>query len=165
MKYFVLLILATLVISCGDDANEKITEEIIEMSAESAGENVDVEIDSEDGKASYTVETEEGKMKVEVGGELPDAWPDDVYMIEGKIASSVNSEEAIVVSLETSKKPEELKDVVDKEMKSNGWEVEGSMNMPGSLSLVYKKGERTATYTMVKYEGNSPTSINISIYN
>ncbi|UFU06760.1 hypothetical protein [Ruania halotolerans] len=77
--------LATVAGCSVDSLIEEGVERAVEEAAEAEGENVDVDLDSEDG--GFVVESDEGSFSV--GGDLPDSFPgEDIPLIDGEILSA-----------------------------------------------------------------------------
>lgn len=164
MKKISLFILASLFtvlfISCGnekaeEEAAEEMAENLVEGLFEKAtGGGIDIDINEDGEEVEMTIGGEDGaSITIKDGGkEIPENFPEDVYIVKGEIesAGSVNSGEGNLITVVIY--PEDsFKDVVTnikKEMKTNGWTSAMNMNMGGEAMQMYTKDKNSATITI-----------------
>ncbi|WP_159619234.1 hypothetical protein [Ruania rhizosphaerae] len=111
-------------------------ERVVEEAAEAEGENVDVDLDSEDG--GFVVESDEGSFSV--GGDLPDSFPADVPLIEGEIlsASAMESQEGSGWAVQIQAMGEDAFERAEQSLRDAGFgESEESYSMSsGDMEMV-----------------------------
>ena len=138
--------------ACGS-AEEAVTERILE---EAGGGSVDVEIgeDGEDGEIA-SIETEDGSLDIEVGGDLPAEWPSDVPAFEdGTLTSNqvYTGDGKVTVSLSYSsdRSAAEIVEAMTPRYEGAGFVV----NSSGSM------GDATQSFvTMAAVRGDTTVSI------
>lgn len=81
---------------------------------------------------------------------LPEDFPKDVYVIDGKILSAMNSVvgSGYQVTLRTGKNVDEIKSEYESKMKDGGWSIQQSLNMGGVVMISGVKEKRTLTVTV-----------------
>ena len=153
-------LLALFIFSCGsekakEEAAEEAAEEFVEGLLEKAsGENINIDINEDGETAEMTIEGADGE-KITIkneGTEIPENFPDDVYLVKGEIESvgSMASGEGEIITVVINPK-DGFNDVVakiKKEMKENGWTSTMNMNMGKDAMLMYTKGENSVTITV-----------------
>jgi hypothetical protein len=114
------------------------------------GEKVTV---SKDGK-SIDVKTEKGSSKINVstgdkGIALPDNFPKDAPVYPGAIAlSSVNSNDGMMVTLQTADSADKVAEYYAKELKGQGWTTESEVKLPQGTTYVNKKEKRNLSVSI-----------------
>ncbi|MFA6394232.1 MAG: hypothetical protein WCW25_05215 [Patescibacteria group bacterium] len=147
-KLFSLLLilpLATLILSgCGKSASELAGERAAEKSIENQlGGQADVDINN----GNIKVESEQGNIETGDSVKLPDDFPSDVYVIDGKIivATSNQAEKSFMLSIDATTGLEEAYSVYQEKFKAAGWQLTGTMNFGDSASVVAEKDKRAAS--------------------
>jgi len=156
----VLAIAVLALVGCGKSvsrkAGEKAAEKIIE--AQSGGKaNVDIN------GQNVKVETEQGKIEAGENVKLPSDFPSDVYVIDGtiKIAISGQADEGQTVSIETDKKIEEVLSIYKEKLKSDGWNITGTMNFGEVATVIAEKDDRSVSVSTGASDGK--TTVNIVV--
>lgn len=139
---------------------ENMSEKYIEQAIErETGGTVDVDYNN----SNVTVETEEGSFSSGNDVKLPEDFPSDVYVFGGKLLSVIKTnEDAVMISIETDKTPAEVKAAYEEKLKSDGWELTGTMDFGDSVSLIGKKGTRTIS-VVISTDGSGKTNIVLSV--
>lgn len=134
-----------------EKANEKIAESVLKNIT---GKDVDIETNGKDGKV--TIKGKNGE-EVTFGSnekELPDDFPSDVYVVDGKMEAvglMTNKDGKIVTfGVNSTDAFTDIKEGVLKEMKSKGWENTMTMSEGGESVQMYKKDDMSATITISK---------------
>lgn len=142
-----LLAVAFLVTGCGKKTAEKEVETAIEQSTNG---QADVDIDNN----SITINSNGSTYQAsEAGLELPDGFPSDVYVVDGKItfAYTYVQDSNYSITIQTDKSKDELKSLYTEQMKDAGWESTLSLDTTDITTLGNKKGDdRTANVTISK---------------
>jgi hypothetical protein len=147
------------VAGCGGEADEEAIERRIET--ETGGE---AEVDLSEGTVEVAGKTEEGEYSMKAGekAEIPDDFPDDVFIYKpSTVVVSMMVPEGQAITLTTKDDQAKVLDAYASEMEKKGWAKEGSMDMGGNKMLVYKKDERVANVSILK-AGNK-TQINLTV--
>mgnify|MGYP001048588113 CR=1 FL=1 len=175
------LILGLAVAGCGRDAQEKLTEKLIEKGMGGDGSVADVDVSGDkiaytatdaEGKRSHvriegeqvTIAGEDGTVAYQAGGDgkLPQGFPEDAFVYPGaKIATSMSFPQGVNVAFETK---DAVATVVAKyaaEMKAKGWNEKSTMKVDEVNMASYEKGKRTAS--VIVQEQNGVTQINLTI--
>lgn len=134
--------------------------------------NVSVEQEGKRGKV--TVETDEGKTEIETGESLPKGWPADmpVYKPAKIVGSSAikgqGDAASLSLALETSDAVDKVREFYQKNLASNGWEVNESSStaLEGNHTalLTAAKQKRSCVVTMGRSEGKEKTELVIQIF-
>ncbi|WP_126456864.1 hypothetical protein [Sulfuriflexus mobilis] len=153
--------LVVLVAGCGQDAEEKAMEEMIEKST---GGDTDVDIT----KNQVTIKGElEGSQYTLMGGEdvkLPKEFPDDIPIYPAaKVISSMQMPEGFSVVMTSGDDIDKVIATLEQEMTANGWTVTQTMSMGTHSTLLYVKKERSANVAIGTM--GSETQISISVVN
>lgn len=136
----------------------EMTERYIENAIEKEmGGAVDIDVDN----ISFKMETEEGTYESGDNVSLPDNFPSDVYVYEGKILAVFETgDTSTMVSIETDAKPSDVKEMYIEKMKADGWEQTGTMDFGSDASLLGEKGTRALS---VIISGNETGGTNIAL--
>jgi tRNA U38,U39,U40 pseudouridine synthase TruA len=111
----VVLVVLSFVFSPSEKMAEEMTENYIENAIEKEMDGA-VDIDVNDN--SFKMETKDGSYQSGDNVTLPDNFPSDVYVYEGKIlAVFENNDTSTMVSIETDAKPSDVKEVYIEKMK------------------------------------------------
>lgn len=166
-KWIIIAVVVLLIIALGyifspsDKIAEEMAENYMEKTLEQQGGG-DVDINVDDG--SFKMETEDGT--IETGGDvaLPDNFPSDVYVYEGKLLTVMQlASNNTLVSIETKDSPAEVKDAYVEKMEADGWTQTGLMDFGTTVSILGEKGTRTLSVTIGKEEGEMTTiALNLS---
>ncbi len=134
---------------CGDDSEDK------------NNGRVDVE---EEGR-KITITGKEGKATFTAGGgaEIPDGFPDDVYIYDGaKVNTSATVKGSYQVQLSSSDAVDKVLSVYKQKMEAAGWSEEAAMDMGEHKMLHYKKDGREINVQIIP-EDSGATNIIISV--
>ncbi|MDR7251985.1 hypothetical protein J2X46_000961 [Nocardioides sp. BE266] len=136
----VVLVAATgLVGGCGgDSAGDKAGEKLAEQALEDAGEDVDVDIDGDE----VTIEGEDGTVKVG-SGEVPDAFPDELSIVDGDVLSSVDTPDGAMVTVASDDAVAAFDQAVA-DLEANGWTKQQVTETGESRLAMYSKGDQSA---------------------
>ncbi len=144
-KLVIVVLFFTLFLSgCG---TESLTEKQIEKDLEkSLGGNSEVDLNN----GAINLQTAEGSLQV--GGEinLPDGFPSDVYILDGKILSAMQNFGAngyqVIVS--TNKSIAEAQTLYNEKIKKDGWNIQNTMNLGTSFIVSAVKDTRTLSVSI-----------------
>jgi hypothetical protein len=148
----VVLVAATaLVAGCGGDsgsdtAADEAGEKLAEQALEDAGEDVDVDIDGDE----VTIEGEDGTVKVGTG-DVPDAFPDELSIVDGDVVSSVDTPDGAMVTIATDDALAAFDEAVA-DLEANGWTKQQVTETGESRMAMYAKGDQSA---MVMADGTT----------
>jgi hypothetical protein len=171
--FLIALIFLILTAACSDEekekeAKEEAAEEFVEKLIETAADN-DIKIDIDEDNAELTVEGPEGtefSLKSE-GNEIPDNFPDDVYIVKGEIESagsmSSNEGEVFTIGIIPEKSFKDIVALIKKEMLAKGWKSTMNMNMGDEAMQMYIKGENSATITVTKEDGKTMVGYMVTV--
>ena len=174
MKKINLIILSSIflfaIVACG---SEKTEEEKAEEVAENiikniTGNDVDIDVDEDGETGTVTIKGKDGEEVTFSGNEneLPDDLPSDVYVIDGDIEGVGNITSAngkvVTFGIKSKKSISDLKDKIEKEMKSEGWKTGMNMSVPESAMLNYTKGKKSVTITIGKEDDGTVVSYMVS---
>ncbi len=142
--WLVVILLATVALSgCTKKMAEKATERAIEKNT---GDQVDLNFDNN----QVTVETEQGSYQAGENVTLPADWPEDIYVLEGKLvaAMKVATNNGYSMSVVTEQSVSEIKqDYVDK-LTDAGWTINMQMDYGESAALSATKDNRTVSVSV-----------------
>lgn len=147
----VLVVATALVAGCGGDsgsdtAADEAGEKLAEQALEDAGEDVDVDIDGDE----VTIEGEDGTVKVGTG-DVPDAFPDELSIVDGDVVSSVDTPEGAMVTIATDDALAAFDEAVA-DLEANGWTKQQVTETGESRMAMYAKGDQSA---MVMADGTT----------
>jgi len=113
------------------------------------------------------IDTGEGKIELGNNVELPDDFPDDVYIIEGNISSLLREEKKSKLSLhiETNKSFKAAQKAYIKESKERGWSKKTTVDVPKMPTIHFEKNGRKLNVT-VQHKSttmNDKTLITLSV--
>jgi len=91
------------------------------------------------------VETEAGSGETGTDLSLPADFPEDVYVITGKIKTVYRDagKNGYTASIETDKTVAEAKELYDQELKQAGWKIDSFMDLGGSMIIGASKEKRS----------------------
>ena len=125
---------------------ENVAEQIIEAGADG---DVDVDIDNDGGE--ITIDSDDGSVTISSGGDLPDNWPDQVPVIDGKITGSsaitVDEGTSYSVVIEVSGSVSDIFDRLKSDMEAANFEKDSESTFStgdGTFS--------TATFTSAEHQ-------------
>lgn len=127
------------------------TKKMAEKTAEKAIEkNIGSQANMDLNDEQVTIKTEQGTYQ---GGEnlsLPSNFPDDLYVIDGKIiaAMTITENEGYSVSVLTNKSVAEVKADYEDKLKDNGWKIDMQMDYGVSAMVSASKADRTVTVSI-----------------
>ncbi|MCU0679487.1 MAG: hypothetical protein MUC28_03535 [Planctomycetes bacterium] len=132
--------LALTLSACGSpskQASERIAEKAIE---DATGGQADVDINNNE----VNVETEEGSFRAGEEVDLPADFPSDVYVYGGTIKAVItnNNPKGHTVSIETADEAAKVKTAYEEKMREGNWDITGTMDFGGTISLAGQKGDR-----------------------
>lgn len=122
-----------------DTASEKIEE---------AGKDLGVEKTDK----GYKYKDKKSGSETEAGDDvaLPDDWPADLPVYEGKIKYVNSGKNSRSASLITSDDSKTVQAFYKAEMEKNGWKNSSTGNYSGTMSISYQKGKRYGTVMIAK---------------
>src|SRR3989339_271541 len=94
---------------------------------------------------------------------LPDNFPSDVYVYEGKLAAVVFNEanNGFNLTIETKDVLDDIKSVYENKLEEDGWVVNQSMNLGGVLYLGAEKNGRVISITASQTDETTMLVINV----
>lgn len=145
-----LLLVGLALAACGKSAEERIAETAISAAS---GEKVEVERDGD----QLTFKTEQGEMKVASGEslQLPEGFPEDVYLPRDyQVRSVLEVSGTQVLSLSTQGKAMELFAEAREVMQASGWKQTMAMQHDANNAmLAFEKDARNAVVSINGGEG------------
>jgi len=151
-----ILVLPVILAGCGKTVGEKLAENAIENQM---GGNVKVDSDAQ----SVEITTDQGTLKA--GGEiaLPDNFPSDIYVIDGKIMSAMDSAQAQThsLSIQSEKSVKEASDIYKAKIEETGWKIDTSMNAGTTSVIGASKGERALSVVIGNNEDGAGSLVTI----
>src|SRR3989339_331686 len=108
-------------------------------------------------------EIENGTMQAGQDVSLPDNFPSDVYVYEGKLAAVVFNEanNGFNLTIETKDVLDDIKSVYENKLEEDGWVVNQSMNLGGVLYLGAEKNGRVISITASQTDETTMLVINV----
>ncbi len=162
VKLIIAGVLAVAVISAGISfLTRKGVEETIERGIEgSTNGDVDVDLDGN----TIVANTNGGSIQIGENAEIPESFPDDVYLIDGDVLAAIENTESsgYTVTISTEASAASVNETYGEELPADGWNVTSTMNISGTYSLVAEKENRTVSVTAGESDGT--TSVSISTY-
>lgn len=149
------LALALLLTGCGKNASELATEKIIENNL---GGKADVNIEND----SVKIETDQGNWQAGEGSSLPESWPDDVYVPDGKIVIASDTGFSKGVTIELDKGVTDLRDEYKEKITEEAWEITMELNVEGSVMLGAKKDNRNLSVSISNEDDKTTMTITFS---
>ena len=149
------LILTMFVFSgCGHSLVENKLENDLEKQL---GGNAEVNVDEN----GYSIETEGGSMQAGENVSLPEDFPADVYVIEGKILSSFSESTmgSQVVQIATNKSLDEVKELYMEKLVEKGWTSVSNFSQPDAVSLSFQKDGVNLTISASEEDGQMVVTI------
>ncbi len=148
--------------ACGN-AEEKAAEQVVEETIEAdLGGDAGVEI-SEEGM-EITSQDENGTYTWKAGdkAEIPDSFPQDVYIFEGATVVMVSeSPDSFVVALTTDAAVSAVADSYLEEMTSAGWSKLMETDMDDGRMLVFGMGDRSVNVGVFPEDGMTGISLSV----
>ncbi len=167
----VILSFGLFIFGCGNN-EEEISKKTSEILAEKIIENstgADIDINQDGEQGSITIKGEDGEEVTFSGGtkEMPDNFPDDIYVAEGEIISSgsIKSGEGEVITLVigTDSKIEDLISKVRDEMKSKGWKEGMNMTTGEGGLVVFSKNDNSLTVTFAIEDNQAQAAYMVTV--
>ncbi len=161
------ILLFTLV-ACNEKTEEEKAKAIVEdILKTSTGNDVDIEVDEDGEAAKVTIKGANGEEIISTTGKtkLPDDFPTDVHIIDGKITGitvTVIKKQIVTIVIETDGKISDVKNEIEKKMEADGWKAGSNMNIPDAAMLNYSKDERGVTITIGKEDDKTVASYMVS---
>jgi len=140
---------------------EKANEGIIENALEdSMGGDVKVDLSDE----GVSVKTDKGTMQTGGKVSLPDNFPSDVHVYDGKLIAAMFNEvnNGFTLTIEIKDSLENVKSVYENKLKASGWTVGEAMNLGASLFLTAEKDKRAVTVVVNQVDGTSVLALTIN---
>lgn len=108
---------------------------------EQTGQDADVNVDEN----SVEISTDEGSLQAGEDVKLPQDFPGDIYVYDGKLSAVLQTieNEGYSITIETDDPIGDIMSLYESKLKSDGWEITGSMNFESTASLAAEKGERS----------------------
>lgn len=162
MRYLICLLVWVLMAgcSCSEKAEESIAEKAIEKAIEAqTGEKADIDVDKE----SMRIKTKDGEMTMTAGksAKLPDNFPKDIPLYGGAALDMVMEvPQGYSISFATRDEVSKVSQWYLKEMSSQGWTKEASMDMGDQKMLMFKKDERGVNLVIAPDEEQTRVSLN-----
>ena len=143
------LLLAVTVSGCG---KKTVTEKAMEKAFEdSMGGEANIDVDGD----TVKIETEDGTLQVGTS-ELPENWPEDIYIAEGKITSASSHTDGIFnVSIEASESVSDMQTKYKEELEKNGWTINMTFALDDNVLLGAEKDDRSVSITIGIDEGKT----------
>lgn len=137
------ILLAMTLSGCGKKTlTEKSMEKVLE---DSMGGQANVEVDND----SIKIETNQGTMEVSSNGELPENWPDDIYVTAGDITSASSHDNGIFnLSIETDESVSDMQAKYEEELKASGWGINMTFAIEDSVLIGAEKDDRSVSITI-----------------
>ena len=139
------------------------TKKVAEKTAErSIEKNIGTQANVDLADNQLTIETEQGTYQ---GGEnlsVPSNFPDDIYVIAGKIVALMNVTDDYSFSLTvvTNQSVAEVKSDYETKLKAQGWSIDTQMDYGESALVSASKADRTTTVSITNdSEGTTVTVI------
>jgi len=114
---------------------------------------------------TYKVKGKDSESQFGDDVELPDGWPEDVAVYEGKMrsASTLRKGKSFTASVVTSDSVSTITDFYKKQMEKDGWEESSKFSGKNSVTYSYTKEKRTASiYIAQDYSDKSKNAITIA---
>ncbi len=151
--------IAVLFSGCGE---KTLVEKGIEKNIEkSLGGDAQVDLDS----GAVNIQTKEGSIQVGGNIKLPEGFPTDVYLIEGKILSAMNNfvGEGYQVSVLTDKSIAEAKALYQEKLPADGWTIESTMDYGEMVGINAKKDGRQVSLVFTTDSESGQTSVVLTV--
>ena len=117
-------------------------EESAEKAIEKAtGEDVDIDLDGE----TVRINTNEGTFTSGTSVDLPDDFPDDIYVADGTIISAASNGEMYSIMILSDDSVAEVKQQYEDALATDGWEVTLEMTVGTGAMVSAEKGDLTVT--------------------
>lgn len=138
-KYFLVSIIIMLVVFTAGCGN-KIVEKSIENNL---GQKINGDVDLTDN--GFKMETEQGTLQAGENTKLPEDFPKDVSIIEGKLLTAYKDKanDGFVVSIETNKDVSEVKKFYKENLENNGWQIVLDLSQEDVVSFMGQKDQQT----------------------
>jgi len=119
---------------------EKATEAAVEKAT-----GVQVDKDGE----QITIKGEDGaELTASSDGELPDGFPSDVPVFEGKVVSSIKAEKGFSVTIEAEAGVMDVFDFYKDKLPAEGWNIVSEMKVEDGGAIVAEKGDQSVQVTV-----------------
>ena len=125
-----------------------------------------VKIEEKSGQATYEVTTKEGKLKMATGDKsvpLPDNFPKDVPIYKGAVVKMAASQSGqLIVHLHVTASCADAAKFYQEQLKSQGWEIDTSMNMGDTGMVTAKKAGRQCAVVIAKQDDGTVIQLSVS---
>ncbi|MFA6105236.1 MAG: hypothetical protein WC725_01385 [Patescibacteria group bacterium] len=141
-------------LGCGKTASEKLIERQTGGQVKVNEKNGNVKVDIGAG----------GTFESGVDVKLPDDFPKDIYVIEGKITAAIvdGSKKNYSISVDSTKGIEEISTLYQQKFKADGWKITGTMNFGDSSSVVAEKNGDTVSILIGKNGDKNSVVISVN---
>lgn len=162
-KQIAVAIISSLVLlgaGCGKSASqyasEKAAEKIIEK--QTGGK---VNIDTSNNTVKY--ETKDGTFQSGENVQIPESFPKDIYIAEGKLVSAISNKENGVhsISIQSTEKASDLAKKYEEKFKADGWKITGTMNFGDTYSVIAEKDTRQVSVMVGKTDKETTVVISV----
>jgi hypothetical protein len=146
-----MLAVGLLVTGCGKSAAEKAAEKAVENATNG---DASVDIDNQ----QVTINTNGSSYQAGGDVSLPDGFPTDVYVVDGKIsmAYTYEKDKSYSIGISTEKTLAELKALYEQQMKEKGWASQASLDTATAVTISYTKTVgRTTNVSITKDATNA----------
>ncbi len=159
---FATVLALVLNIGCGK-AEDATVEQAVERAVEnSTGGEAGVDVSEEGMEISSTDEDGTYTWKGGDKAEIPEGFPDDVYVYEGaEILMASEAPGSFMLALSTDAALSTVVETYQKEMSSAGWTQVMSNQMDGGQMLVYAIDDRSANVTIFDEDGVRKISLSV----
>jgi hypothetical protein len=153
----ILLLVGAIALSgCVKAPTEKANEKLLENAL---GQDADVNIEGNTYKVNVNgVEIEAGENVV-----MPQNFPNDIYLPQGTLLSSMVTEMSLTLSMEAEESPTDLFALYQEKISAENWKVVTSGNFGDILTLTAEKENRILSVT-VSQDENQKTILVLAQY-
>lgn len=111
--------------------------------------------DADAGGSAVTTGSEGAATQLSENGKLPDDYPGDVPIYDGKIVRTFTSNENVTVAVETSDDVADVYEWCLKEVEDEGWDITAKYKTTDGGTIAADKGDRIVQYTMTARDKGS----------
>ena len=126
----------------------------------------EVTVDKSSGQVTYEGKTKDGAVKVtasKAGVALPDDFPKDVPIYKGAVVQMTSTQgKMTLVHLNVSDPVADVLKYYQDELKSQGWEIQSTMNMGEGSMLTAKKGDRECSAVVAKQDKGTMIQLTVT---
>ena len=149
----ILVALAAITFGCGKSSTYKTKD----------GE---VTVDKSAGKVTFANITKDGKVTVTAskdGVALPDNFPKDVPIYKGAVVQVASTQgKTMMVHFTVDAAVADALKYYQDELKSQGWQIDSTMNMGQGSMLVAKKGDRQCSAVVMKQDKGAMVQLSVT---